>query len=215
MKVSDDARVLDAAFASSCDHEVVNGTCSKCGDASFPTEDEQQLVTPRWLEEHLLAHGGGWFFPIPLADDHPLVGEPCSDCGAPFLSSDIVFVMPFHGLDGSMWLYQHRVCTAKQLFGPRAEEVLDLYRERGGKIASFELARFRLEDHVASCEVCRPSRVVVMRTQLQRPPGSTPATEIGGITVFNNSEALCPEGEEFLEEVRHRGNSPSKEKKGP
>lgn len=98
-------------------------------------EEMDVLETPEWIWEHIAAHGGrGWFFPIRVVTGHPLVEEPCFDCEERILTGDVAFVMPFHGEDGSKWIWQHKMCTARQMFGEHAEAMLVLGREHRRRI---------------------------------------------------------------------------------
>lgn len=174
--------------------------------ASLPPETDSgrrvspELRTPSWISEHVTAHGGGWFYPVRVPDGHPAVGRPCDACGDSIAAGDTVFVMPFHGEGESRWLVQHRLCTAKQLFGPNAEGVLEAYRDRGSKHALFELARFRFDEHAAGCDTCRASHVTIIKVDRQLPLGV--AHEAPAASFMGNTEALCPEGAKILIEVR-------------
>lgn len=74
------------------------------------------IPTPRWILEWIAHHDGGWFFPIPLTANHPLL-EPeweCEYCHTPFESGH-AFVTPLSDRDNPRWLAYHHGCMARML----------------------------------------------------------------------------------------------------
>lgn len=75
--------------------------------------------TPQWIKDwcDLPEHDGGWFFPMPLTETHPLVVENwlCDKCGKRFCSEDggVAAIMPFHSR--RVWLAYHRDCILEML----------------------------------------------------------------------------------------------------
>jgi len=75
--------------------------------------------TPDWIKTLLERNSRGWFFPITMSAEHPLVveGWQCFGCDEPIRATDVAFVMPFHGGPGDdRWIASHRECIANQLF---------------------------------------------------------------------------------------------------
>jgi hypothetical protein len=72
--------------------------------------DDVPYPTPDWIRAHVATYGGGWFFPVPMSADHPVVleGARCDTCDDPVLASDIVLPMP--GCFGR-WEVHHRECV--------------------------------------------------------------------------------------------------------
>ncbi len=76
------------------------------------------FVVPAWVAEHIKSHNGGWFYPIRVDAQHPVVIEkwPCLYCECLFYENDWLLVMPFHGEFDSEWVAAHRMCIM-QSFG--------------------------------------------------------------------------------------------------
>ena len=82
--------------------------------------DEIDFPTPVWIKEHCIQHGGGWFHPIHLTREHPLVVEEwkCFSCGEVFYEGQTAAPMPFScGPEegGSRWIADHRECSVGNL----------------------------------------------------------------------------------------------------
>lgn len=73
------------------------------------------MNTPDWIAALMEANGGGWFHPLQLSAEHPLVAEgwKCFTCEGGFAAYDVGAVMPFHGGSdhgGDRWIASHREC---------------------------------------------------------------------------------------------------------
>ena len=74
------------------------------------------------------AHDGGWFFPLSLSNEHPLVVEEwvCFECGDEFDPSDVGMVMPLTGTDDQRWIATHRSCSLKSMGLPEIDDVTEV-----------------------------------------------------------------------------------------
>lgn len=77
------------------------------------------IEAPKWIQEHVKAHGGGWAHPVKLTPGHTALtetGSSCFDCAAELQAGDIVIPMPFADADGkSRWILTHRDCLLRAL----------------------------------------------------------------------------------------------------
>lgn len=73
------------------------------------------MQTPDWIAAWVAAHDGGWFFPIRMTPEHPLVVEAwrCLHCDEVIESVDVAMVMPFVARE--RWVAVHRECSAANI----------------------------------------------------------------------------------------------------
>lgn len=74
------------------------------------------IETPDWIRAIIVEHGG-WFRPIPLDDEHPLVkgawdsdGWRCFYCKSTFGAREVGVVLPHYAAEGARWIAAHRTC---------------------------------------------------------------------------------------------------------
>lgn len=78
-----------------------------------------RIDTPAWIGRIMAANDGGWFVPLKLSEDHPLVAEgwSCMHCMGGFTKRHVGLVMPFE----DKWVATHRSCIMKAMGLPPIE----------------------------------------------------------------------------------------------
>ena len=76
-------------------------------------------ATPAWIKQVMAANQGGWFVPLKLSAEHPLVIDRwhCMHCGDHFFDSQVGLVMPYHDPDDDSWDWMaiHHYCVMIEL----------------------------------------------------------------------------------------------------